>query len=71
MYNHLYSYLVNDKILYSKQFDFQKGHSTEHAIGQLADQIHESLENDNYTLGFFIDLSKIFDTVNHDLPSSS
>ena len=71
MYDHLYSYLVNDKILYSKQFDFQKGHSTEHAIGHLADQIHESFENDNCTLGFFIDLSKIFDTFNHDLPSSS
>ena len=55
MHNRLYSYLVNEKILYSKQFGFQKGHSTEHVIAQLADQIHESFENDNYTLGVFID----------------
>ena len=29
----------------------------------MADQIHESSENDNYTLGVFIDLSKAFDTI--------
>ena len=53
MHNRPHSYLVNEKILYSKQFGFQKGHSTEHAIAQLADQIHELFENDNYTLGVF------------------
>ena len=31
----------------------------------MADQIHESFENGNYTLGFFIDLSKVFDTIDH------
>ena len=62
MRNRLYSYLVNEKI-YLKQFRFQKGHSTEYAIVQLADQIHESFENDSYTLGVFIDLSKAFDTL--------
>ena len=65
MYNRLYRYLVNKKILYSKQFGFRKGHSTEHAIAQLGDQIHYPFENDNYTLGVFIDLSKAFDTIGH------
>ena len=65
MHSHLYSYLVNEKILYSKQFGFQKGHSTDHAITQLADQIHESFENDCYTLGVFINLSKTFDNNYH------
>ena len=63
MFNRLYSYLVNKIILYLKQLDFQKGHSTEHAIAQLADQIYESFENDNYTLGVFINFSKAFDTI--------
>ena len=62
MHNRFYSYLVGEKI-YSKQFGFQKSHSTEHAIAHLADQIHESFENDNFTLGVFIDLSKAFDTI--------
>ena len=31
---------------------------------QLANQIHESFENNLYTLGVFIHFSKAFDTVN-------
>ena len=45
--NRLYSYLANEKILYSKQFGFVKSHSTEYAISELADQIHESLESNS------------------------
>ena len=40
-------------------------HSTEHAIAQLVNQIYESFENDNYTVGIFVDLPKAFDTVDH------
>ena len=50
MHNRLCSYLANKKLLYSKQLGFQKGHSTEHTISQLADEIHESFGNENYTL---------------------
>ena len=35
MHIRLYSYIVNEKILYLKQFCVQKGHATEHAIAQL------------------------------------
>ena len=51
------------KLLYSKQFGFQTGLSTEHAIVKLVDQIYKSFEKDHYTLGVFIDLSKAFDIV--------
>ena len=65
MHNRLYSYWDNKKILYSKQFGFQKGHSTDHAIAQLAELILESFQNGSYRLGGFIDLSKVFDTLNN------
>ena len=40
-------------------------HSTKHAIIHLIDQINSSFEKNNFTLGEFIDLSKVFDTVDH------
>ena len=39
MYNWLHKYLYQEKLLYSKQFGFQKGHSIDHAIVHLIDQI--------------------------------
>ena len=45
MYNRLFSYVSQEKILYSKQCGCQSGQSTEHAILQLANQIHETFEN--------------------------
>ena len=65
MYNRLYQYLTENKILYPKQFSFQTGHLTEHAIVQLVDQVLEFFEHNKYTLGVFIDLFKAFDTVDH------
>ena len=67
MYNRLYKYLIENNILYSKQFGFQNGHSTDHAVVQLVDQIIESFENNIYTLGVFIELLKAFDTVDHSI----
>ena len=44
MYKLLQKYLKDQNILYDKQFGFQSGHSTEHAIAELVDQIYETFE---------------------------
>ena len=62
MYNRLQKYLKDQNILYDKQFGFQTGDSTDHAITQSVDQIYEKNE---YILGVFIDFSKALDTVDH------
>ena len=39
MYNRFYKYLWERKLLYSKQFGFQEGHSTDHVFFHLVDQV--------------------------------
>ena len=65
MYNRLFKYLLENSILYKKQFVFQTSHSTEHAILLPVNQLYQSFDESKFTLGIFIDLSKAFDIVDH------
>ena len=67
MCSYLYQYLTQNEIMYFKQFCFQTGHSTEHAIIHLVDQVPEYFEYNEYPLGVFIELSKALNTVNHSI----
>ena len=59
--------MISNNLFYKKQFGFQKNCSTEHAILELVEQITKSFDKNSYMLGVFIDLSKAFDTVHHDI----
>ena len=67
MYNRAYNHLDSKGLLYEKQFGLQRNNSTEHSILQLTRDITDSFEKGEYTLGVFIDLSKAFDTVDHQI----
>ena len=65
--NRLYNYLNKNEILNDKLFGFQAGHSTEHAILELIDEVSNAFDNNNFVLEVFIDLSKAFYTANHNI----
>ncbi|XP_065679861.1 uncharacterized protein LOC136094168 [Hydra vulgaris] len=67
VYNRLYEYLLQNNLLNKKQFGFQTKHSTEHAILDLVNSMSNSFDKKQFVLGTFIDLSKAFDTVNHNI----
>ena len=67
MCNRIYKHLKNNNLLFDKKFGFQLNNSTEHAILELVNDISSSFEKGEYTLGVFIDFSKAFDTVDHEI----
>ena len=54
-------------MLWSKHFGFGAAYSTDHAITKLVDKIPNHSIKCKYTIGVFIDLLMVFDTVNYNL----
>ena len=65
MYNRLISFIDNHNLLCEHQFGFRSNYSTSLAIIQLVNQISTTIDNKEFSVGIFLDLSKAFDTVNH------
>ena len=63
MYNRLYNYLNENEILNDKQSGFPAGHSCH----TRAHQVSNAFDKNNFVLEVFIDLSKAFDTVDHNI----
>jgi hypothetical protein len=67
MYNRILEYLTDHDVLNNNQFGFKKKHSTYMALILLVDKIVDALEKGDCVIGVFLDFSKAFDTVNHDI----
>ena len=55
------------EILFDSQYGFRKGHNTTHATLDFVKTVEDALENDEIAVGVFCDLSKAFDTINHEI----
>ena len=67
MYNCLFKCSAKSNILYGKRFRFRNSHSTEHTMIELVDEMLPQFAKNRYTLGIFVNLSKAFDTENHQI----
>ena len=64
MYHRLYSYLEELKTLYPLQSGFREKCSTTHALISITESTRQSIDNNEFSCGIFIDLKKAFNTVN-------
>lgn len=60
-------FLDQCNILFKYQFGFRKDYSIKLAILEITDTLKTSIDNNLLTCGVFLDFSKPFDTVNHEI----
>ena len=66
IYQQLMKYLLENKLLSSQQYGFRANHSTELAALNLIDRLTYDLDNGKIPTNIYIDLSKAFDTLQHE-----
>ena len=67
MHKRLFSFVNRFHLLQDCQFGFRSNHSSYMAILEAYNKIVTDLDNKKFSLGIFLDLSKAFDTINHDI----
>jgi hypothetical protein len=67
IFNRCLSFINSFNILSNKQFGFRPGHSTQMALIDIIDKIHTAVDNNETSMAIFLDLSKAFDTINHNI----
>ena len=67
VYNRVYTFLNANDQLYESQYGFRNRHSCDNAVGEVISQIVKNLESDKTSVALFLDLSKAFNTLDHDL----
>ena len=67
VYKRTYKFLEKHNCIYRSQYGFRSNHSCEQAIGELFCGISKGREHNKDTLAVFLDLSKAFDTLDHNI----
>ena len=67
VFNRCVEFIDDHEILHDKQFGFRPNRSTYMAIFQLVDKVTNAVEQNEVTMRIFLDLSKAFDTIDHNI----
>ena len=67
VHRRLYHFLEQQNILYTNQFGFRRKHSTIDAVTKFITDVVQSFEHKQSTLAVYLDLSKAFDTMDHNI----
>ena len=67
VHKRLYDFMHKCNIFYPNQYGFRRKHSTLHAVTKLVTDIVQSKDKTDSTVSVFLDLSKAFDTIHHDI----
>ena len=67
VFDQMYSYLIDNKLLYSKQLDFRSMYSVLTCLLKCTNDWYLNLDKGHFTSVAFIDLKKAFNTVNHEI----
>ena len=65
--NRISDYVDKYKLLNQNQFGFRKHHSTTHAVSYIHEKLLQNVDKNCHSCCVFLDLSKAFDTVNHEI----
>ena len=67
IYDNLMFFIENNDILYNRQYGFRHQHSTYHTLIDFTEKISNAFESNKFLIGIFLDLSKAFDCIDHNI----
>ena len=67
IFNQLHDYFQDNKLYCKNQYGFRRNHSTEYAALELIDRVIVDMDKSEIPFSIFIDLSKAFDTLDHNI----
>ena len=67
VHKRLYHFLATNDVFYKSQYGFRPKHSTVDAVAEFTYDTIMSFESEKYVLATYLDLSKAFDAIKHDI----
>ena len=65
--NCLYKFLINNDLINDRQYAYQKGKSANILLSKVSNFINENLSEGKHVIGLFIDYTKVFEMLDHDI----